>query len=105
MGHKGQPARPPHRLQQTRQIIRQGGQLFAGAEHHQMVLLRLAGLVMDFFAHQQQRLAAAVPVIIFRAVHINIVVGDDHRIQAGPQGRRGDIGMAAVPIRIDGVHV
>ena len=48
---------------------------------------------------------SAILVIILRSVHPDIMVGDDDHIEAALQRRLGDLGMAAMTIRIGGMHM
>ena len=77
----------------------------ARAKHQEMVLLRLTGLVVDFFAHQHQHPPAIAFMIALQPIDPDVVIGDADAIEPGIQGRLGDRGVIPLPVGVGGVHV
>ena len=105
MGNEGQPVNQTDLVDQPLGVAGVRAQLAASAKDQEMVLLGLAQGIVDFFAHQQQDLAAALLKISFYAIDEDIMVGGDERIQAGFQGSPGDLGMGLVTVRVGRVHM
>ncbi len=102
---EGQPAGLADGIDQQLRVFREGGHIPLGADGQDMVLLRLALLVMDLLPHQQQDAPGALPVIALHALHPDIVVGDDDGLQPGLHGGLGDVAVGAAAVRVACVHV
>ena len=68
-------------------IIGQGCQFLVCAKDKQMVLLRIAVLVVDFLAGYYKDAFLSFPIIGIHPLHQDIVVGDQEHIHAGFKGR------------------
>jgi hypothetical protein len=51
-----------------------------------VVLLRLTGLIVNLFPHQEKSAPFAILDEAFHTPYQHIVIGDDHRIQIALQG-------------------
>jgi hypothetical protein len=60
---------------------------------------------VNLFTYQQQHLFLPILVVIRRAVDQDVMIGDDHGVDAGFQGSLGDLAVRSTPIRVGGVHV
>ena len=67
------------------------GQFLARAQDQQVTLLRIAHLVVDLFAGQDQHALAPVVMISIDAIHIDIVIGDQDGIQTRHAWQRGPV--------------
>ena len=105
MGDERQSAGLVHHIDQALGVVSVHGKLALGAEDQQVVLLWLERLVVDLLAHQEQHAALAIPVIILRTLHPNVMIGDDNRVYVALERSLGDLGVAAAAVGVRGVHV
>jgi hypothetical protein len=80
-------------------------QLAAGSEHKEVVLLWIAGSIMDLLAREQEDSACCRLYVAINALNPHIVIRDEDSIQAGFDRSLSDGAMAPRAIRIRRVHV
>ena len=105
VGQEGKSAGVAHRVDQRLWIVCQGGQFLGRAERKQVILLWIAVLVVQLLPDQHQHPAAALLDIALEALHQDVVVGHNHRLQPALEGRRGNVVVTSTPIRVTRVHV
>jgi len=92
-------------IQQFLSIISHGRQFAICPDHQHVVFYRVAGAVVNFLPHDDKNTLVILLVVSFQTVHPNIVIGDNHCIQAGLYGCFGNIAITGIPIRIMSVHM
>jgi hypothetical protein len=86
-------------------VFGQCGQVTVCAEDQQVILLRVARLVVDFLSNEHEHALVPVAVAALEVFDQHVVIGDDDRVQTGSDGCRGNIRVQAGPIRVACVHV
>jgi hypothetical protein len=82
------------------------GEFALRADDQQVVALRQARLIVDFFARQQEHIAFfVIAIIAFDALDEHVMVGDDDKIDARDQRGSGNMGVIAFAVRVRSVGV
>src|SRR5688572_11156735 len=100
-----------HAINKRLWIIRQGCQVTVGVEEQQVVLLRVAVLIVDLLSDQKQdrarfeRGGGSKPVVTLHALDQYVVVCYDDRVQPSSHCGMSNIFMSACAVRVTGVHM
>ena len=105
MGDEREAAAAPRSCQEVGGVFAACGQLLAGSENEEVVLLGQAAAIMNLLPHQEQQLPGVLLHVPLHAANPDIMVGDDHCIQSTSERRHGYVPMAAGTVRIARVHM
>jgi len=92
-------------IQQKLRRVRQRSQFAPCAKNQQVILLRVARLVVYLFTYQEQDLSIAILVISFGTIDPHVMICHDDGIQPGDHSCLGDLLVRAETIGIAGVHM
>ena len=105
MGNERQPTAVLDRIDDSLRFVGERSQLASCAECQQVVLLRVAVLVVQLLPDQHQHPSVQFLVIALETLHQDVVIGDDDGIQSGLNGSAHDVLVRATAVRVAGVHV
>ncbi len=105
MGDERKAAMSLHPPDERSGIAGKGSRFLFRAQHEQMILLWRTVLIVHLLPRQHEHLAPSQADIALHAADEDVVIGDDHRVQAAPDGRGGEIRMVTGAVRLAGVHM
>lgn len=105
MGQEGEAACSCDGIEQGLRISGQGGKLLVGLKYEEVILLRIATLVMDFLAGDEKDTAAFGVVVTVHTIYPDIVIGRRNEIEPGAQRGRRHFEMGGGAVRVARVDV
>lgn len=105
VGHECKSAGILHDAHEVCRIGGQGCHLGSGSQDQQVILLRVAVLVMHFLADEHEDFPPVAGNVAPHVAHKHIVIGHDDCVEARLESGRGNVTMAAASIGIAGVHM